>query len=262
MIALIDLDSILYKAVYKVVSVREMRTALEVSESKDDAKQWLKEEVYHEGINRCENEILKILNHVDSLLGGDVISGSEVFITTAEKSFRKNLSKTYKSNRKKNDYVWLLREHYKMNGAFYDSSLEADDLISLRAKELGIGNYVLISMDKDLKQIGGHYWSFYSEKSKDMQGNYILNEFGIYETEYKQKQVDFITPKESELFFWTQMLVGDSSDNIKGVPKIGRKTAEKILNGKENLFTSVAREYLKRDLKEEFKTNYELLKLK
>lgn len=261
MIALIDLDSILYKAVYKVVSIQEMRNALSTAESKDHARQWLREEVYNEGINRCENEILKMLNYLDDISGGQV-SGSELFITTCEKSFRKNLSKTYKANRKRNDYVWMLREHYRFNGAKYSNTLEADDLISIRAKELGIGNYIVVSPDKDLKQIGGHYWSYYSIKSKDLHGEYILNEYGFHEIEYKQKELEFITEKEAEKLFWKQMLMGDSSDHIQGVKGIGEKTAEKILNQTKSPFVATAREYLKKSTKKEFRTNYRLLKLK
>lgn len=261
MVALIDLDSILYKAVYRVVSIREMRTTLELNENKDMAKQWLKEEVYNEGINRCENEILKILNYVDELLPFP-ISSNELFITTCEKSFRKNLCKTYKSNRKRNDYVWLLREHYRHNGAKCSNTLEADDLISIRAKELGVGNYIIISPDKDLKQIGGHFWSYYSIKSYDFCDEPILNEFGVHVSEYKQKEVEFIDEETAQTLFWKQMLMGDASDNISGLRGIGEKTAEKILAKSKNKFITTARQYLTKSTKKEFRTNYKLLKLK
>lgn len=261
MLALIDLDSVLYKAVYRVVSVSQMRGALLTNESKEGAKQWLKEEVYNEGINRCENEILKMLNYLDEILPYPITS-NEIFITTAEKSFRKNLSKTYKANRKKNDYVWLLREHYRHNGAYYSNTLEADDLISIRARELGVGNYVIVSPDKDLKQIGGYYWSYYTVKSFDFHGEPIINDVGIHESEYKQKQVDFIDEKEANLLFWKQMLIGDSADNVKGIYRVGEKTANKILNNSKNPFIATARQYLTKSTKKHYRENYKLLKLK
>lgn len=269
MIALIDLDSILYKAVYRVVSIQEMRNALstafakfeEREQAKAHAQQWLSEQVYNEGLNRCENEILKILDYLDELSGSKV-EGSELFITTCERSFRKNLSKTYKANRKRNEYVWLLREHYRFNGAKYSNTLEADDLISIRANALGVGNYIVVSPDKDLRQIGGHYWSYYSVKSKDFHGDYILNEYGFHETEYKQKEIEFIPKEEAERMFWKQMLTGDTSDNIQGLKGVGDKTAEKILSNSANPFITTAREYLKRGSKKEFRTNFKLLKLK
>jgi len=66
MVILIDFDSIIYKSVYRVVGIREMRNAL-LTMSKADAKQWFLSEVYEQSINRCENEILKMQNHVQNI---------------------------------------------------------------------------------------------------------------------------------------------------------------------------------------------------
>lgn len=257
---LIDLDSLLYTSVYRIVSIRAMREAI-TNFGKESAKQWLKEEVYNEGINRCENQLLQIQKQISSMMLNEV-SGIELFITTCTKSFRKELSKDYKINRKRNEYVWMLRAHYQMNGTFFSDTLEADDLISIRARELGMDNCVIVSIDKDLKQIGGYYWSYYKEKSKDHYGEPILNEFGNPVTEYKQKSIDYITKEEAEYIFWEQVLMGDPSDNVKGLKGVGKKTAEKILLDAPVKWIKVAREYIKRNQKEDFKITYNLLKLK
>lgn len=259
MTALIDLDSVLYKAVYKIVSISDMREAIR-KYGKQSAKQWLKEEVYNEGINRCENELLKMQYFLQNIFFEE-INAYEIFITTCTNSFRKQLSKTYKSNRKKNKYVWMLREHYRHNDARCSDRLEADDLIAIKAKELGDGNFIIVSPDKDLKQIGGYFWSYYSQKVKDEFGFYVQNEFGFYETEYKQKEVLYISSKEADLYFWSQMLIGDSSDNIKGVKGIGVKKADKILESTKSPKIAVARAYIKSNQKEDYKINYQLLKL-
>jgi len=159
MTALIDLDSLLYKAVYKIVTISEMREALSKF-GKEGARQWMMEEVYNEGINRCENELLKTQEYLQSIFFEEITS-FELFITTCTKSFRKSLRSDYKANRKRNDYVWMLRDHYMINGAHHSDTHEADDLIADRAKELGIYDCIIVSMDKDLKQIGGYYWSYY-----------------------------------------------------------------------------------------------------
>src|SRR5690606_31239133 len=99
----------------------------------------------------------------------------ELYITTCSRNFRKEISSDYKSNRKKNNYVWLLREHYINNGAFCSDTLEADDLIADRISELKKGDYLIISIDKDLKQLGGYYWSYYKQKSKDHYGELVIN---------------------------------------------------------------------------------------
>ena len=164
MVALIDLDSILYTSVYRIVSISQMREAID-NYGKELARQWFMEEVLSEGVNRCENELLKLQDNLQSLMLQDITS-YELFITTCHKSFRVALTSNYKSNRKKNNYVWMLREHYKFNGAASDDYLEADGLIAIRAKEEGLGNCVVVSIDKDLKQIGGYYWSYSSKMLK------------------------------------------------------------------------------------------------
>jgi len=259
MIALIDLDSILYKAVYKVVSINEMRNAIALH-GKEQAKNWLLEEVYNEGINRVEKQIVEIMQHLDDVMFEEV-NQSELFITTCTKSFRKEIAPSYKANRKRNNYVWLLRSHYMINDAKYSDTLEADDLVAIRARELGVKNCIVVSPDKDLKTIGGFYWSYYKQKSKDIFGDEIINEFGYAETEFKQKEPIFISESEANYLFWKQMLMGDTSDNIKGLHRIGEKTAEKILKDKQNLFIATARKYIEKDQKNDFWINYKLLKL-
>ena len=195
------------------------------------------------------------------------ITGYELFITTCENSFRKKVSPVYKANRKRNSYVWLLRANYQMTeNAFYSDTLEADDLINIRAKELGKDNCIVVSIDKDLKQIGGYFWSYYRQKEKDSQGNVItqISDLGIElpVMEYKQREIEYITNEQANKHFWKQMLMGDTSDNIPGLKRIGEKTAEKILlNTKCNWFAA-ARKYIEKDQKQDWDINYQLLKLK
>lgn len=265
MTALIDLDSILYQSVYRIVSLSDIRDALE-KYGKESARQWLYDEVLHEGVNRCENRLLQIQNYLQDIMIEE-IDNIELFITTCDNSFRKKISSTYKANRKQNDYVWLLRGYYQMTkNAFFSDTLEADDLISIRANELGKGNYVVVSMDKDLKQIGGYFWSYYQQNFKDKNGDIVFDDlgFGVQTPikEYKQKEVEYISEEKANYLFWCQMLIGDPSDNIKGLNRVGIKTAEKILSKSKCLWFTVAREYIKKDQKDDWKINYQLLKLK
>ena len=71
----------------------------------------------------------------------------------------------------------------------------------------------------------------------------------------------YISSKEADLYFWSQMLIGDSSDNIKGVKGIGVKKADKILESTKSPKIAVARAYIKSNQKEDYKINYQLLKL-
>lgn len=259
MTILLDFDSLIYTSVYKIVSISDMRDALE-KYGKENARQWMKETVLNESVNRCENEILKICNFVDSLVIDD-ITGCELFITTCKKPFRKELTSVYKSSRKRNNWVWMIRDYYQLNGASYDDVYEADDLIYDRAKELGKDNCIVVSIDKDLKQISGYYWSYYKTAQKNMDGTFILDDYGNKVKDYKQQEMMYITDHEANLFLWQQMLIGDSGDDVQGIKVIGKVRAEKLLKDVKNPFITVAREYIKREQKEQFKINYQLLKL-
>lgn len=88
--------------------------------------------------------------------------------------------------------------------------LEADDLVAY----YGVNNdglkTVICSPDKDVlyQCIGRHF-------------NY--------------QKLEFVTTSETdaEKFLWTQVLMGDSTDNIQGIPGVGIKTAENWMKDRE-----------------------------
>ena len=280
MVGLIDFDSIIYLSVYRVVSFSQIREAYLKFEDKELVRQWLMEEVYNEAINRCENELLKMQNYLSSIFFQEVTE-IELYITTCSNSFRKELAKDYKEKRKRNNYVWMIREHYKFNGARFSDTHEADDLIARRSIELGQDNCIVMSIDKDLRQIGGWLWNYHKKYELDKEGNKVLNEYGNTSRVYKHEAVEWITREEADLFFWSQVLGGDAGDGISGLEavsiekklevkkewgknvycRVGEKTALKILKDSKNLFITSAREYIIRGQKEEFWRNYKLLKL-
>lgn len=83
---------------------------------------------------------------------------------------------------------------------------EADDLLGIYQNKIVGYDTIVLSVDKDLKQIEGRHYNFrtkeFSEVNKE-QGDYKL---------YKQ------------------MLTGDTVDNIKFLGGVGDKTADKILS--------------------------------
>lgn len=85
--------------------------------------------------------------------------------------------------------------------------LEADDLVSFAAEYYGNQKHdcVICSPDKDLNQIPGEHFDF-------SKGARVI-----------------ISNSLAELCFWTQMLMGDSGDNIAGVPGIGKARAKEYL---------------------------------
>ena len=65
---------------------------------------------------------------------------------------------------------------------------------------------ILVSIDKDLDTVPGWHYN------------------------YDKKITYFVTPEEASYNFYYQLLVGDSSDNIKGAVGVGPAKAKKILS--------------------------------
>lgn len=98
--------------------------------------------------------------------------------------------------------------------AKYDATViegyEADDAISM-AQYQADGDTVICSRDKDLRMVRGYHYSWKCGERQPEKPLYSISEFeGSYNWAY-------------------QMLVGDTVDNIWGVPGIGPKKAKGIL---------------------------------
>lgn len=128
---------------------------------------------------------------------------------TGANNFRKEITKEYKAQRPKEKPVLLnfARDYILEN---YDCLLtdgeEADDAIAIEAT-LRYPDAIIVSLDKDFRQVP---CDLYNPNK------------GTWE------RVDYWNGLR---FFYTQMLVGDNADNIKGVWKVGPAKADKILYG-------------------------------
>jgi len=105
---------------------------------------------------------------------------------------------------------------------FEMQGIEADDIIASSAKLLGEQgiNVVVVSGDKDLLQL-------VNEKTVmwDPMKNKVMD-IAAVEEKYNVKPVQLLD---------CYALMGDSSDNVPGVPGIGPKTAEKLINQHQSL---------------------------
>ena len=101
------------------------------------------------------------------------------------------------------------------------AGVEADDVIATLAERLGKKLKVLISSpDKDLTQL---------VKKNVIQHTSVSNEF--FDEKYVEEKFGVLPNKIAELL----ALVGDKSDNIPGITKVGNKTASKWLNQYGNI---------------------------
>ena len=130
----------------------------------------------------------------------------EVFFT-GRTNFRKELiDPTYKGSRQKRKplgFYKLVQWSLAHLTAHIQEGLEADDLLGLRCHQTD-QNVVLISADKDLKQIKCRQWNGSDEHTP--------------------------TLEECDRFFFTQILTGDPVDGYKGCPGIGAVKAKAILD--------------------------------
>uniref|UniRef100_UPI0040573AA6 DNA polymerase I n=1 Tax=Candidatus Electronema sp. TaxID=2698783 RepID=UPI0040573AA6 len=138
-------------------------------------------------------------------------------------TFRHQIAADYKANRPampedlavQIPYIRRITEAYRIF-SLATQGLEADDLIAAAARRLAEQgcHVVVVSGDKDLLQLVGaeiSCWEPMSDKLLDAAA--VEEKYGLPPT----RLLDYFA------------LIGDSSDNIKGVPGVGPKTAQKLL---------------------------------
>lgn len=126
---------------------------------------------------------------------------------TDERNFRKDVDSTYKGNRSKRKPAGYkkLKEWTKTQWLCVQKpGLEADDLLGIEVTSGKWDNFILCSPDKDMEQFACRIWN-----GKE---------------EYVQ------TPQKAERKRWLQALTGDPTDGYAGIPGVGPKKAEAILN--------------------------------
>ncbi len=142
-------------------------------------------------------------------------------------TFRSDLFEDYKAHRE--DMPEELREnipYIKKVVAALDipvygmAGVEADDVIGTLARkaEADGADVVIVSPDKDFRQLLSPHISVFRPSSRG-------EEFDIMTDETFRKEYGL----EPEQFIDMLALMGDSSDNVPGVPGIGEKTAMKLL---------------------------------
>ncbi|MCO5146199.1 MAG: DNA polymerase I [Aquamicrobium sp.] len=181
------------------------------------------------------NMVWKLMRDARNTDLGVTPSHFAVIFDYSSKTFRNALYPEYKANRSAppEDLVPQFGLIRKATAAFGLPCLEmdgyeADDLIATYARlanEAG-GSTTIISSDKDLMQLVGPTVSLYDPmKDREINVPEVIEKWGVP----PEKMVDL------------QALMGDSIDNIPGVPGIGQKTAAQLLEEYGDLDTLLAR---------------------
>ncbi|MDD9911762.1 MAG: hypothetical protein OXR68_01235 [Alphaproteobacteria bacterium] len=146
-----------------------------------------------------------------------------VALDSISPTFRHDMYPEYKANRTEIDeemrqqlpYFEPLIEAFGI-AAIRVEGMEADDIIAtLATQHGGDKQVVIVSSDKDLLQLlGGNVTMLDTMKNKIFDPDAVVEKFGV----------------GPEKVIEVQALIGDSSDNIPGVPSVGPKTAAQLID--------------------------------
>ena len=162
-------------------------------------------------------------------------------LATFTPNFRYEVAKTkpYKGTRKNpkpfhfyNILFYLMAEY---DVRVSEGGLEADDMVCIEQCRSD-KDTIICSRDKDLRICPGWHFSWECGGQRSL-GPTETDELGWLEMHEKKdkrgKVVDRKVFGYGLSFFYYQMLVGDSADNIPGLPKWGPAKAFNVLNGLE-----------------------------
>ena len=221
MLALIDGDILCYS----LAAVGEIHThtytldgkILWIGNSRLDGNRWLNEQSISKSCVEIATEtVYRDFSYIestgqvvlDSILEKTGCDTGQLWLTSQDKScFRYKIYPKYKAGRpiEKPFYFYKVREWflsvYKAEEVF---GIEADDALGIAASTTG---GIICSLDKDLDTIPGEHYNW----KKGIR--YSVDEYQAAKNLY------------------TQLVVGDRVDNIKGIPHIGEARAARLLEG-------------------------------
>lgn len=206
-----DADSLIYASCFK---------------KKDDRE--FPEDLFETDVNVAFNKFEVSFERLLDFLEEQVNVDEVVFCNGSKNNFRKDISATYKLNRtqKRPEILPLLHDMVKLEyNSIYGDGVETDDVVAtLWAEEVeknGIDSVVIMSLDKDYKQFPCWFYDYH----------------------YKKRELVKISEQEANENFYSQMIVGDSADNIKVCKGYGKVYAEKLFKDAKNKYSLMNRTY-------------------
>lgn len=178
--------------------------------------------------------IYGVVNMLRSLLKKYKPSHMAVVFDAKGKTFRSEIYDDYKANRPPmpEDLRQQIEPLHKIVKALglpllCIDNVEADDVIGTLAQQAGDeGRFTLISTgDKDMAQlVNDHVMLINTMTDTLLDYDGVIEKYGVK----PEQMIDFLS------------LMGDSSDNIPGMPKVGEKTALAMLQGIESIDAMLA----------------------
>ena len=232
MILLVDADSLIFASCYSNDKQGQFYTDIE------------------DAINKFDQQFMKIVNDLEERFEIEKV----ITFNGSKGNFRKKITPVYKANRKKQDLPPLLHDMHeyvkKQYNSVYGYGIETDDLVSAYwfslSKDLGRENVMIVSIDKDYRQFPAL----------------------IYNYHYNHREVVDITPEEAMFNFYSQMIEGDTADNVNYFKGKGKKFAENYLKNCKTKYQYTKKMYelfkekYKGKARQKYVECYNLLKLR
>lgn len=192
--AIIDLDSVMF-------------TAAHPNKVLDEFNQPIREDNKFVYIDKTEDEMFTSADQIISSVLEKCQADSYIAFIKGRGNFRYDTNTEYKANRPKESPVWwkVLKQHFIDKwGAIEINGIEVDDAVNIT--RLQIQDSFIVAIDKDLLSLEGTHYNWKTDKWFTIDWN------------------------EAYTKFWSDMIIGQSGDNVKGIPGKGPKYVEGLLS--------------------------------
>ncbi len=219
---LIDGDLIAFRAAavtdgrtYRIIGIDSLtwdykQEAVNYCDANDISVTMIELAYYPEDVSYALQVVKHLMNGIKSNLAGKFPKYRLEFITylTEKGNFRNSINPGYKSGRKgvhRPTHLQAAKDFMKNTyGATATYGLEADDLLTLEGSKLPVGEFVICSIDKDLRQLPGLHYDFVNDS------------------------LTSVSYEEAQKNLWGQVISGDTTDSIFSPYGLGKKTGEKL----------------------------------
>lgn len=175
------------------------------------------------------SEVLKVFHNELNKVTKAMMEDNFILYFSSTKNFRKKIYPDYKGHRMKRKPLGYRRlvNYCRENHNFkLIEGLEADDTIGIEATRFADPSNIIVSPDKDMRQIPSTLWNLTDDVTE-------------------------ITKEDGDKWHLIQSLSGDPTDGYSGCPGIGVKRATELLDKNENKWEAVCKAYRDRGLSDD-----------
>jgi DNA polymerase-1 len=175
------------------------------------------------------SDVLRVFHNELNKVTKAMMEDDFILYFSSTENFRKKIYPDYKGHRMKRKPLGYKRlvNYCRENHNFkLIEGLEADDTIGIEATRFADPSNIIVSPDKDVRQIPSALWNLTDD-------------------------VVEITKDDGDRWHLIQSLSGDPTDGYSGCPGIGVKRATELLDKNENKWEAVCKAYRDRGLSDD-----------